>query len=187
MIHTWKMLGLQTILAGALAAAPAAAGPFENNLAQAEKDSTAKQLAELKQSIDELRTLIKTLSSDGLNANLKAEKAQSDIEEMKKQLAQLRLDVEDLRKRLATPSQVSAKYGPNGTAPATGRVRLVNTYLEPMTIIVNGKAYPVSPGEVRLTEALPAGSFSYEVLGVQALRNRSLAANETFTINVHPR
>lgn len=133
------------------------------------KDDIARQLKEMKASIDALTNI---------------QKAQTDIEELKRQVTQIRQDLDELRRTMTTTR--SAGYvAPQTTS--TGRVRLVNTYMEPMTVVVNGKSYPIAPGEQRYTDALPAGTFSYEVLGVQSLRDRMLAANETFTINIYPR
>lgn len=133
------------------------------------KDEIARQLKEMKASIDALTNI---------------QKAQSDIEDLKRQVSQIRQDLDDLR-RTVTTTRSSGYLTPQATS--TGRVRLVNTYLEPMTVVVNGKSYSVAPGEQRYTDALPAGTFTYEVLGVQALRDRTLSANETFTINIYPR
>jgi hypothetical protein len=36
------------------------------------------------------------------------------------------------------------------------------------------------------SDPIPAGLFNYEVLGVQGMVSRTLAANETFTITIHP-
>ena len=100
----------------------------------------------------------------------------------------MRLDLDALKNR--APVSRESAYAPsasNSPSAATGRIRLVNTFLDPMTIVVNGRAYQVAPGDTRLVEAVPAGTFNYEVLGVQPRVDRTLAANETFTITVHPR
>lgn len=187
MMQHWRMLGLHTVLAGALTVATGTG-------AEPNKDDViVKQLAELKKSIEQLNETVKTLRSDNINADLKASKAEvdagkahKDIEDLKKQLAQLRVDLDELRKTSTVQKAFSLQ--PNGKAATPmGRIRLMNTYPEPMTIIVNDKVYHLQPQEIRLTEPLPAGTFTYEVLGVQRQRSPQLAANETFTINVHPR
>lgn len=179
MMQHWRTLGLHTVLAGAMTVATATG-------AEPNKDDViVKQLGELKKSIEQLNESVKTLRSDNLNADLKASKAHADIEEIKKQLNQLRLDVDELKKTTVTKS--FAIQPENKATPALGRVRLMNTYTEAVTIIVNNKVYHLQPQEIRLSEPLAAGAFTYEVLGVQSPRTRQLASNETFTVNVHPR
>jgi hypothetical protein len=131
---------------------------------------------------DELRAL----QSRATATDLKLLKAQTDITSLLNQLDGLRKDMDGLGSRVAG-TQISA-YPPREPPPtATGRLRLVNTYFQPMTIVVNRAAYTVAPGESRMTEPIPAGVFSYEVLGVQpGPQSRVLAANETFTVTVHP-
>src|SRR5262245_25670251 len=94
----------------------------------AKEDPVAKQLKELKQSVDSL---------------INRQKAQTDIDELKRQVALLRQDLDDVRKNLSS-TRVS---GYSGATAATGRVRLVNTYPELMTVVVNNKTYTLAPGE----------------------------------------
>lgn len=199
MMRDWKMLGLNSFLAGAMAIAPTPAlaadqAPAEPNkddviarqLGEIQKD--VKQIAELKKSIEKLDKLVQERISEGRSTDLKVEKTIGDINKLERQIAQLQQDLDALRKRSTTGTQISG-YGsvPVPATPSTGRIRLVNTFPQTVTVIVNSRAYDLSPGETRYTEPLPAGSFSYEVLGVQPSRERQLAASETFTINVHPR
>lgn len=184
MLRDWKQFGFQTILATALASAPALAAdaPPEPPLPPADLKKTPEppsQAADLKKALDELNEKVKALQSEisnmkgeNLNARLKLE---ADIDRLKKEVAQARAE---------RPSQVTTRYPQ--VESATGRVRLVNTFFDPVTVVVNGETYYLAAGETRTTRPLPAGTFTYEVLGVQAQRSRSLASNETFTINVHP-
>ena len=203
MIRNWKMLALQTMLAGALAPAVVQAQaqvPNSDTGLKTDPAAVTKQVDDLKKSIEavekrlgdsllamgkDLRDLITEFQSYKTDTNLKVGKAQTDIDDLKKQVAQLRQDLDALKNRPA--SRESAYPAPSTTPAATGRVRLVNSFVDPMTIIVNGKAYQVAPGETKLTDPLPAGTFSYEVLGVQQRLDRALAANETFTVTVHSR
>ncbi len=198
MMRNWKLLGLDMILVGALAA-PVAAGQTDGpDSVWNTEDPVLKEVRELKTSINELTKAIKSLQDSTLNTNLRIEKAQGDIDGLKRQvgqlqqeeidgvrrqLAQIQKDMDDLKMRGANPR--IATY-PQPPATPTGRVRLVNAFMAPMTVIVNSRAHTLQPGAVATTDPLPAGSFTYEVLGVQAMVSRSLGANETFTITIHP-
>jgi hypothetical protein len=212
MMRHWKLIGLQTALAAALTAPTLAAAEPEPKLppplATPDKsDEILKKLSDFKKTLDSLETSLRKdltdLRNDQLNSNLKVQKLQgdvtklqetigkspapnakllSDIDDIKKQLSLLKLDLDALKSK-ATPPRISASAPTSDAA----RIRLVNTYAEQVTIVVNQRAYRVLPGETRLLESQPQGAFTYQVLGVQpGLQNRTLAANETFTINVHP-
>jgi hypothetical protein len=204
MMRNWKMLAFQTLLAGTLIPASAQAQATGSDAPPKPPDTAAilKEIQELKKTVsamegkvagsframqEDMDKRLKKLEDDGVGANLKIEKTQTDIEDLKKQLAQLRQDLDAVRNR--APANRESGYTPPANPPlaATGRVRLVNTYMDPMTIIVNGARYQVAPGETRLSEPVPAGNFSYEVLGVQPRLERNLAANETFTVTVYAR
>jgi hypothetical protein len=201
MMRNWKWLGLELVLLGALTV-PVSAG--QSNLDGPQPDGNRdavvlKQLDALKSSIDALTKSIEKLNNASVATGLQINKAQSDIDGLKSQLAQMQQDsiagmqqrigqlqreVDELRRASGGP-RVSG-YGPTSPPPATGRVRIVNSYVMPETVIVNGRAYNVNPGGVALSEPIPVGTFTYEVVGVQGLRDRLLAANETFTITIHP-
>jgi hypothetical protein len=197
MIRNWKTLGWPLVLAGALAGNPSPAADSDTGKPATDLAAIAKQLEEVKKSLEslegikssilaldkEMRERLSKLESNNVGTNLKIEKAQSDIEALRNQITQLQRDVDALKTRPAT--QI-AGYPPNGPAAGAGRLRLVNTFFEPMTFIVNGQAYDVSAGGARVVEGVPAGTFTYEVLRVQPPRQRELAAGETFTITVHP-
>jgi hypothetical protein len=206
MMRNWKMFAFQTLLAGTLIPAGAQAQtPATGSDAPPKPPDTAsilKEIQELKKTLSAMEAKVassframqedtekrlKKIEDDGVAAGLRLEKTQVDIEDLKKQVAQLRQDLDVVKNR--APSSRESGYTPPANAPsaATGRVRLVNTFMDPMTIIVNGVRYQVAPGETRLTEPVPAGTFSYEVLGVQPRLERNLAANETFTVTVYPR
>jgi septal ring factor EnvC (AmiA/AmiB activator) len=197
MMRIWNLAKVNLLLVGVLAAGPAAWGAQEP--ANTNRDEVVKQLGELKTSIDTLTKSVIGLQSSSLSALGQIQKTQADIDALKRQMAQLQQEeIENLRRQVAqlqkdfdelnrrtnTPPRQSL-YAP--TPPAsTARVRLVNSYSLPETVIVNGRAYPLQPGETRTTEPIPAGVFSYEVLGVQAVQNRTVGPNETFTITIHP-
>ena len=193
MMRTWRLLGLQTLLAAAVAATPSpAVPPFDGppppeQVAKAgedkEKNATEVLQSQLKELKEELSKLIGEVRNHNLASDRALNAAKDDIKDLKDQIARLRQDLEDLRR--AGPATRVSGYGEAGTA--TGRLRLVNTYFEPQTVILNNKAsYRLAPGETKLTDPLPVGDFTYEVLGVQAPRTRPLTANEVFTIRIYP-
>lgn len=204
--------------AGPLDGPPAPpAEPDRTTVVTKQLDDLKSVIDSLKNSVGELRKEIKELGSTALNTNLKAEKAQSDITKLNGEMAELRKDMESLRRSLSTAPTTAGKdveeikaqldrlrldfdslrkervslsppTAPAAVAPTNGRVRLVNTFDEQVTIIVNSRAFRLAPGESRLLDPQAAGPFNYQVLGVQQdLQNRTLAANETITITVYPR
>ena len=178
MMRNWRLLGWPGLLAAALAATPA---PVQ---AQAEPDKiTAPILKKLDEVQKSLEAELKKLTGFALDTDLKVNAANQDIVKLKEQVAQLSKDLAALKAQGLTRVALSPS-----TATSTGKIRLVNLYPEQMAVIVNQTAYRLAPGETRLIDAQPAGAFSYQVLGAQStVQNRSLVANETFTITVYPR
>lgn len=208
MISEWKLLGLQTVLAGALVAAStgpiAAADAPEKGSSDVKKDDgISTQLKELREQMKQLnesmiglggaiekdvkkiREDINRLSNDVIASKDKAEKASSGVESLRSEVDRLRRELESLRTQVAS-GRVS-NYPQAGQTATTGRVRLINTFASPVTILINNKAYEVMPGETRLSDPLPSGTINYEVLGIQAARNTRLDPNEILTINVFTR
>jgi hypothetical protein len=194
MMSTWKMLGLQTVLAAALTppAALATEGPA------AEPDATTaltKQIADLKAAIQALDKTVKQECGD-LRNDLEKTKlaAQVDLKSVNEQIAQLRADLESMRKLLASKQVAAYPTDPRaeleevrrqlaqlhqdmealrkqlpatrvaGFPPEGRSIRLVNTYPAEVPIRVNDRVYYVAPGETRLTEPIAFGTFTYEVL-----------------------
>lgn len=190
MMNEWKRFGLSALLALSVGTAPVLAGPIENPPDKPEPDKSAailKQIQDLKDSIanldKQIRKSLKTLETD---TSVQVQNAQGDINALKDLVADLRRDVEELRRRLPQPGTSASLYPPGTNG--TGRVRLVNTYMDPMTILVNNRSYRLAPGEAVVTGRLPAGTFTFQVLGVQLdMQTRTLAPNETYTITVFPR
>lgn len=189
MTRNWKLFGLPLVLAGAVAAPAAAADPELPK--KTDLTTITLNLQELTRKVDALSTKVDGLAS---KQSLEALRQSVDRVELngkyyKDEIADLRRQVDSLHKAIdalarGPESQVAAKAGP---APS-GRVKLVNTWFEPMTVVVNGKAYRVGPGEEQTTEPLPAGRFSYEVLAVSpGPQERPLAPDETYTVRIYPR
>jgi hypothetical protein len=202
MMRNWKLVGMQLVLASGLAAAPAMAADSDNPAKPPDNAALWKEIQDLKKNLgaldqgvqhtfrsfdDDFGKRIKKLEDESTAMSLKLEKSQSDLtraltelDDLHRQLAALRQDLD--RKSYYVPPS-------NGTAATRtnmGRVRLINTYYEPVTVLLNGRSYAIEPGETRFSDAMVPGTFTYEVLGIQPALTRTLAANETFTVTVHP-
>jgi hypothetical protein len=194
MLRTWKMLGLKTLLAALFTAAPALGSNTSGPPSDTEKlDEIQKQLNGLRTAVAEVKKTLDALSAQEegkkTEANLGAQKVLSRFADLEKQISDLRADVEKLR-NVPPPSTRSSAFGPAETATplSTGmaRVEMINSYGQPVSIVINNqRAYLLQPGERRLSDPIPAGTFTYEVLGVTPLVTRTVGADKLFTIWVH--
>jgi hypothetical protein len=186
MIRTWKMLGYPAILAAAFATAPQLTWADEKT-GQGSDAKAEPSMRDLKESLEAIK---RTLNTNVLNCSVLDEK----VSKLSQQVAQLQKDVDSIRSRTTSTSN----YQSIAPAPATGsgRIHLVNTWPQNITVFLNDKAYAVAANrEITITD-VPAGNFTYEVIEqrpdnvIQPITQklpRSLGANETFTIHVHPR
>jgi hypothetical protein len=184
MMRTWKMLGLKAILAALFAAAPGLASNTSGPPSEAEKlDAIQKQLNELKTALANLDEKLKDMRTD---SNLGTQKFQNQIKDLNDMIGALRQEFATLPGRL--PGSTRTAFAPSDTGPGTGtaRVEMVNTYSQPVSIVINNRrSYTLQPGERRLSDPIPAGSFTYEVLGVTPVVTRTVAADKSFTLWVH--
>jgi hypothetical protein len=185
-MNTLRLLSFQALLAGTLATQQASQA-FDGPPSTEQEDRTGlllKQMEELTKSVNDL---VNQLKNSETNKNLRAAVAQEEIEQLRREVARLQKELQDWRTR--TPAPSSSLYPPPG--PATGRLRLINSYSVPVSIIVNDLSYQLAPGTERLVEGLRPGPFTFEVLGmgygsIKSRVSRTLAANETYTIQVEP-
>jgi hypothetical protein len=169
MMRTWKLAGWPALLA--LMASPV--------LAQqpAEPDKTS---VEILRKLDDLKTAVERLRTESGVLDAMAKQTIEEINKLKSDVALLRRDVDSLK------AQPTTRVAMSPSTPTTGKIRLVNTYPEQMTVLVNQAAYRLLPGEIRDVE-IPAGQFVYQVLSAQQTpQSRLLAANDTFMITVYP-
>ena len=189
MIRNWKMLGMPTILATALVMAPPAravdsdqpAAPIQPN-AHDTLEALKEQVKDLTRALEDFKSMKTDLEQAEKRTNLAFARVAGDVQAMRQQIADLRRELDDLKKRAG--STTISGYAANGAG--SGRVRMINHYAEQITVVVNDKFYKVEPGQTRLSEPIAAGTFTYEVLGVQSPRTRTVAADGTFTFEVHP-
>jgi peptidoglycan hydrolase CwlO-like protein len=85
----------------------------------------------------------------------------------------------DLRKKLADSSRQAARM----TEP-TGTIRLFNTYTQPVSIVLNGRSYQLTPGETTVLSNQPVGTVTYEVLGISPRTTRTLTVERPLDIEV---
>ncbi len=187
MMRTWKMLGYPAILTAALAADPQLAWTQEG--AKNGQGTDAKSDVTLKDLNESLKAIQKKLEENRLNANILGE----DVRLLKDKVAQLQRDVDSLR---TTRSNYQPVTPLAPAALSAGRIKLVNTWPDRIMVLLNDKSYNVEPNRELTVQDIPAGPFTYEILGVQPdstilpitqKQPRTLAANETFMIHVHPR
>jgi len=193
MTRTWKLIRLHALLAALLAATPTLADDTSKNTDK--PDPVQKQLNELKEMVaeakrqlqDDIKDLRNKVDHNRTDFNTYAQGSLRDIEGLKEEVARLKTDIEALRKNSNTVNRQSGYAPSTTTAPATGRVELYNAWPGEVSVVVNSRTYRLLPGERRLTDPLPTGTFTYEVLGVtEPNRVRTLTANQVYWIHIHP-
>ena len=189
MMRTWQMLGLKTLLAALFTATPGMSSETSGPPTDAERlTQIQQQLNDLQKSLTEVKKGLSTLEEIKTETGLAAQKVQNQIADINRAISQLRSDVENLRHRAPDSNRISA-FPPSDTAIITGtaRIDMINTYSQPVSIVLNNRrSYALAPGERRLSDPIPAGAFTYEVLGVTPLVARTVAADKVFTLWVHP-
>jgi hypothetical protein len=205
MIKDWKSVSAFALLMGAMMHGSAAAAidpPTDeekldniqkqlnkltlslNNMSEASTRAAAT-LNEFKRDLTgELDSMKASITTIGLNqADTK-----KGLEDLRGDMVRLRSEVDSLRARVQTNASYQALYNPNSTsAVGTGKVEIVNTYASEVAVVLNRRAYYVPPGETRIIENVPAGNFTYEVLGIQQPVTRTMSPDKIFTVRVYTR
>ncbi len=216
MIRTWKILGVTTVVVVVLTAGRGAAQSADHvpdshkpddihqeleqlrsdtirsfQAAKKDIDAVKEDIAHLRKELDEMRNTKATaprISGDvapEARVGANTHEVQKEIGVLKEEIARLGKTLDELRNVGPSGTRTSA-YPPSGAVAGTGTIRLSNTYTAEVAIIVNGERYTVAPGETRVLAGRPAGTFTYEVVGVQPAVQRTLVADGTFPILVHP-
>jgi len=188
MISRWKQYGLQALLAAALSAAPAVAGPDTDTpkLTDSQRlEAIQTQLSEFKDSLKSLDTLKVEM------AKLRADTTillglQDRIAGLSDRIAKMERDMDALKAQMNGPERRVSGFTPT-PPPSTSTIRLRNIYPTPVSIVVNGLSYQLAPGETYVLNQQAAGTFTYEVLGIQPPKTVALAPSEMLTISVFPR
>ncbi|MBL8799059.1 MAG: hypothetical protein JNM56_34555 [Planctomycetia bacterium] len=192
----WKYCQAALVLAIVLAVQSSAVGQGpEGDKTPPDAQKTLQLLIKLQESIDQLKKqgddLQRQVSNlpDEQRIDYQIRKTLAkELKDSKDEIAALRQQL-DLLQRDVASLKAGAGSRTAFSSPATaGRIRLVNTFPSQMTVIVNERSYRLAPGATEMLENIPAGQFTYQVLGVQPdLLVRTLSPNETFTITVYPR
>lgn len=150
-------------------------------------DELAKDLGVLKKQAEETAVLLRKMTDQLDRMTEVTQQTQKNANELKALRDRLeRAELDLARIKADAGARRSFGYDPPATQLGRGTIRLENTYSMPMTVLVGGVAYTIQPNETRYVEH-GAGSFTYEVPGVQAPVVRTLAAGETFVVRIHTR
>ncbi|HEV3257301.1 MAG TPA: hypothetical protein VG013_10510 [Gemmataceae bacterium] len=140
----------------------------------------------------ELRDELDSADPTFLKQAARAYRARGDALRADGQLAAARADAKRAEK-LEADAQKAAKTAKrpsseaeSAEAPKTGRIVLVNAWTEPVTVLVEGRAYSVPAGDRRAITRAP-GEFEYEVPAAQHQGKARVEAGKTFTIRIAPR
>ncbi|HEV8062641.1 MAG TPA: hypothetical protein VGP68_22365, partial [Gemmataceae bacterium] len=207
MIRDIRHVSFFALVAGAMmhgSVAAALMDPYaadDEKLATIQKDikELGKTVGEVNKVLADLRTLradmkadlkfgLEQMGSQVTNIALDQSATQKNLNDMREELSKLRAEVESLRTRMQTNTNRASLY-PNDaltTDSSTARVEMINTYTNEVTFVINRRAYYVAPGQTRTSDAIPAGTFTYEVLGIQAPATRTVGPNKIFTVRVFP-
>ncbi len=207
MIRDIRHVSFFALVAGAMMHGSVAAALMDpssaddEKLAAIQKDikELGKTVGEVNKVLADLRTLRADMKADlkfGLeqmggqvtNIALDQSVTQKNVNEMREELSKLRTEVETLRTRMQTNTNRASLY-PNDAATtdsSTARVEMINTYTNEVAFVINRRTYYVAPGQTRTSDPIPAGTFTYEVLGIQAPTTRTVGPNKIFTVRVYP-
>lgn len=105
--------------------------------------------------------------------------------ELVAQINSLRNKLDDAERRIRE-SRIVPQPATTPPTPAQGYVVLRNTYTTDVSIRVGGRVYRVPPGQTLSADPQPAGSVTYEVLGIKGPDAVSMAPGQTVTITVYP-
>ena len=160
----------------------------------------AKTLDDMKNIVIGLQATENTNSETlrNLAQSVKDLKSQADeVDKLRKEVSGLKSEMELLRQlvhasgsRPVLPlvnSGQRASPGPDfidQAKPVMGYIHLQNRYFRDVTILVNGRAFRLAQGQTLITD-VPAGSFTYEILGVpgeEGERQREVKPNRFFNV-----
>ena len=139
-------------------------------------DSIQTQLKEIQLSIQSIKSA---------DHETKLKKIEAEISILKDQVSRMEQAISKL-----AATRVAASFTPAITG--NGTIKIANTSASNTSVIINGKVYKAQANQTLSVPNQNAGDFTYEVLAdgfgiIQKQTTRTLAANETFTINIYPR
>ncbi|HMP61066.1 MAG TPA: hypothetical protein PKD86_17115 [Gemmatales bacterium] len=150
-------------------------------------DEIARAHADLKEIIQEG---FRRQTDERLSVELSQQNLKRDLQDLTRQLDDLRAEVNRLRSEgQAERRSFAFNPAPAPVPPATtalGTLVFTNAFWMPMTVVLDGMAITLAPGETR-SFSRAAGPFGYEVLGASAFVVRTLGAGQTFTVQIGSR
>jgi hypothetical protein len=190
MTRNWKnVIGIEALLAAALATAPALAAAPEDPPKPDKVDKVLEKLKDLDGKLGALETIKRDIASLQAQLNLLQQNTNGEIKDLKDQNAKLEARMKELEAQL---KQMTARQAFSPPAPTTGRVRLRNSFTRPARVIINDRSYPLEPNQSADISNLPIGALTYEVIVdgwgvVQARTTVNLTAENPRTIEIYAR
>jgi hypothetical protein len=208
MIKDWKSVSAFALMMGAMLHGSTAAAIDGPPTDEEKLDNIQKQLNNLTRTLTsvgessvkaasavndlkrDLTGELNSMQASITNIGLSQAKTTKGLDDLREEMVRLRSEVDTLRAKVQTNSNYQALYNPNSTVTTPvgmGRVEIVNTYASEVAVVLNRRAYYVAPGETRTIENVPAGNFTYEVLGIQPPVTRTISPDKIFTVRVYTR
>jgi hypothetical protein len=157
-------------------------------------EPTAAGNGEMKRISESLESIVAELKGMRTDLNAGAAGNQAQLRGLNEKIASLEKAMTAMRDQIKfyQPAPAPAPTPGTGTTitdklPLVGRIRLRNDFVNPVSVVVNGKSYRLDPGQSDTLNNIPAGPFSFEIIGIQGRKQETLAANETYTITVFTR
>jgi hypothetical protein len=191
-MRTWTLWALPAVLALTLAASARAQ---QSSPPPPDKhEDLAAQLKTLTNEIAGLRREIELLRRDLTDSSLRGARMSVDLHDLEQRLNALQGTVQrqdDAVRRALSINPQAVPGAVPAAVPATGTIMLRNFSRVAGTFVVNGRGYPVMPGDTLSLERMPAGTFSYEITAdgfgvLRPMTTRVLNAGQTFFLNIDP-
>ena len=134
---------------------------------------------------------------------LQLQTIKDSVDESRKELTKLKNDYDDLKKSVtdlqnspgrttlrtadSPPNNQIESKKPDFVKPAgkSGRIQLTNNLDQILTIRINDAYYRLEPKDIRLTEPITAGLFSYQVVGLKDSYSRLLEADKVYKLEFY--
>jgi outer membrane murein-binding lipoprotein Lpp len=150
---------------------------------------TADDIKKLNDKLDALTKSVQELK-DGLktdNVREKVTTVDSKIDQLDTDIQSIQKDLRDLKRKVDGGSTTALRPQYDSSSfRGQGRVRFINEFPEEVSVVLNGRAFRLLPGQERLVP-VPPGDFTYQVLNVhRAPQLREIAADETKNIRIFP-
>lgn len=179
LLPTFLILGVSTFAQGTTTTIQ---DKKDASLPFVEKKLEANPLENIQSQLKDIQLSIQSLKS--VDSDNRLQKLDAEIAILKDQISRLEQTINKINTRSA------GSYTPPVAASAT--IKIINTSALNSTVILNGKSHKVPPFQSITLANQNVGEFNYQVSAdgfgiIQSLTNRTVGANETFTISIYPR